>query len=322
MKKNVFLLICGTIILFYSGCATVSTPVQQTEAPVTKEQQIKAQTAAQIPVVKQYKRKIAIARFSNESNYGRSLMTDQDYDRIGKQASDMLAAKLIMSNKFIVLERTDLSKIIKEQAISGDATLVGVDALIIGSVTEFGRSVAGKVGFLSSTKVQVARAKVEARLVDVKTGHAFFSAAGVGQADTESGEIAGFGSRADYDATLNDRAISAAISDMLDRVVSTLEDRPWKTDILDIKDAQVFISGGKKQGIQIGDVLQVMQQGTTVRSKQTGFAMNLPPEKIAEIKVSGFFGSDESNEGSICQLISGSINSANIDKIFVEEVKK
>lgn len=168
----------------------------------------------------------------------------------------------------------------------------------------------------------MARAKVEARLVDVKTGHAFFSAAGVGQADTESGEIAGFGSRADYDATLNDRAISAAISDMLDRVVSTLEDRPWKTDILDIKDAQVFISGGKKQGIQIGDVLQVMQQGTTVRSKQTGFAMNLPPEKIAEIKVSGFFGSDESNEGSICQLISGSINSANIDKIFVEEVKK
>lgn len=106
MKKNVFLLICGTIILFYSGCATVSTPVQQTEAPVTKEQQIKAQTAAQIPVVKQYKRKIAIARFSNESNYGRSLMTDQDYDRIGKQASDMLAAKLIMSNKFIVPERT------------------------------------------------------------------------------------------------------------------------------------------------------------------------------------------------------------------------
>ena len=321
MKKYIFIFLCGTIIL-YSGCATVSTPIQQTEAPVSKQQQVKAQTIAQSPIAKQYKRKVAISRFSNESNYGRSLMTDQDYDRIGKQASDMLAAKLIKSNKFIVFERTDLSKIIKEQAISGDANLIGVDALIVGSVTEFGRSLGGKVGFLSSTKLQTARAKVETRLVDVKTGQAFFSSAGVGEANTESGEVAGFGSRADYDATLNDRAISAAISDMLDKIVSSLEERPWKTDILEIKGAEVFISGGQNQGIKIGDILRVMEQGAAVKSKQTGFTMNLPSKKIAEIKVSAFFGNNENNEGSVCQIISGTINASNNDKLFVEEVKK
>ena len=321
MKKHIFIFLCGTIML-YSGCATVSTPVQQTEAPVSKQQQVKAQTVVQMPTTKQYKRKVAIARFSNESNYGRSLMTDQDYDQIGKQASDMLMAKLIKSNKFIVFERTDLSKIIKEQSISGDANLIGVDALIVGSVTEFGRSLGGKVGFLSSTKLQTARAKVEARLVDVKTGQAFFSSAGVGEANTESGEVAGFGSRADYDATLNDRAISAAISDMLDKIVSSLEERPWKTDILEIKGAEVFISGGQKQGIKIGDILQVIKQGSAVKSKQTGFTMNLPPKKIAEIKVSEFFGNNENDEGSVCQIISGTINASNNDKLFVEEVKK
>lgn len=321
MKKYFFIFLCGTIML-YIGCATVSTPMQQTEAPVSKQQQVKAQTVTQSPTIKQYKRKVAISRFSNESNYGRSLMTDQDYDRIGKQASDMLIAKLIKSNKFIVFERTDLSKIIKEQSISGNANLIGVDALIIGSVTEFGRSLGGKVGFLSSTKLQTARAKVETRLVDVKTGQAFFSSAGVGEANTESGEVAGFGSRADYDATLNDRAISAAISDMLDKIVSSLEERPWKTDILEIKGAEVFISGGQKQGIKIGDILQVMEQGAAVKSKQTGFTMNLPPKKIAEIKVSEFFGNNENDEGSVCQLISGTINVSNNDKLFVEEVKK
>jgi curli biogenesis system outer membrane secretion channel CsgG len=321
MKKYKFIFLCGTIML-YSGCATVSAPVQQTEAPVPKQQQIKAQAAVQAPVAKQYKRKVAIARFSNESNYGRSLMTDQDYDRIGKQASDMLAAKLIKSNNFIVFERTDLSKIIKEQAITGDANLVGVDALIVGSVTEFGRSLGGKVGFLSSTKVQTARAKVEARLVDVKTGQAFFSSAGVGEANTESGEVAGYGSRADYDATLNDRAISAAISDMLDKIVSSLEERPWKTDILEIKDGDVFISGGKNQGIKTGDILQVMERGVAVKSKQTGFTINLPSKKIAEIKVNSFFGDNENNEGSVCQIISGTINARNNDKLYVEEVKK
>lgn len=315
-------LILGAASTFIIGCATVSTPPEPIEAPQTKTQQTKAQVAIQQPVVKQYKRKIAIARFSNESNYGRSLMTDQDFDRVGKQASDMLAAKLVKSNKFIVFERTDLTKILKEQAISGDAKLVGVDTLIVGSVTEFGRSVGGKSGFLSSTKLQTARAKVEVRLIDVKTGQAFFSASGVGEANTESGEIAGFGSRAEYDATLNDRAISAAISDMLDKLVSTLDERAWKTDILEIQDGQVFISGGPKQGLKVGDMLNVMGQGTTIKSKQTGFDINLPSKKIADIRVVSFFGDNDNNEGSVCEIMTGTITGVNLGTIFVEEVKK
>ncbi|MDD2897344.1 MAG: CsgG/HfaB family protein [Desulfuromonadaceae bacterium] len=318
-KCNVFL---WFVFLLTAGCATVSPPPEQVESPINKAQQIKAQVAAQHPTTKQYKRKVAIARFTNESNYGRSLMTDQDYDRIGKQASDMLSAKLIKSNRFVVFERIDMSKVLKEQTISGDAKLVGVDALIVGSVTEFGRSVAGKSGFLSSTKVQTARAKVEARLIDVKTGQAFFSAAGVGEANTETGEIAGYGSRAEYDATLNDRAISAAISDMLDKVVSTLDERKWKTDVLEIQNGNVFISGGQKQGLKIGDVLQVMEQGAVVKSKQSGFDISLPPKKIAEVRIVSFFGENENNEGSICEVTSGLISQSNTGKIFVEEVKK
>lgn len=315
-------LILGVVAVIFAGCATVSIPTEQVEAPATQAEQVKAQAAVQLPVVKGYKRKVAIARFSNESNYGRSLMTDQDYDRIGKQASDMLAAKLIMTNKFIVFERTDLSKVQREQTISGTADLVGVDALIIGSVTEFGRSTGGKQGFISNTKVQTARAKVEARLVDVKTGQAFFSVAGVGEASTETGTIAGYGSRAEYDATLNDRAISAAISDMLDKLVSTFAERSWKTDILEIQDGLVFISGGQRQGIMVGDILQVMEQGASVKSKQSGFEINLPAKKTAEIRVASFFGDTENNEGSVCEISSGNVNAASLGKIYVEEVKK
>ncbi len=317
---NYFIL--GIITFVLSGCATRSTPIAPMEAPVAQVEQVKAQISAQLPSAKEYKRKVAIARFSNESNYGRSLMTDQDYDRIGKQASDMLAAKLIKTNKVVVFERADLSKIQREQAISGDAKLIGVDALVVGSVTEFGRSTGGKTGFLSKTKVQTARARVDARLVDVKTGQAFFSVSGVGEASTESGEIAGFGSRAEYDATLNDRAISAAISDMLDKLVSSLGERPWKSDILAVQPGQVFISGGKSQGLKVGDILQVMEQGSTVKSKQSSFDINLPPQKIAEIKVISFFGENENNEGSVCQIFSGEINDSNLEKIYVEEVSK
>jgi curli biogenesis system outer membrane secretion channel CsgG len=315
------IIICGAFIALLAGCATVSEPLAPVESPVPKAQQQQAQVAVQQPVVKRFKRKVAIGRFTNESNYGRALMTDQDYDRIGKQASDMLASKMVKSGKFIVFERPDLNKIKREQALAGDATLIGVDSLIIGSVTEFGRSIGGKTGFLSSTKVQTARAKVEIRLVDVKTSQIFFSASGTGEASTESGEIAGFGSRADYDATLNDRAISAAISDVIDRLVATLDERPWKTDILQVQANQVFVSGGQRQGLKPGDLLQVMEQGTALKSRQSGFMINLPASKVATIKVLTFFGDTENNEGAVSEVVQGTIDPTKLGKLYVEEIK-
>jgi curli biogenesis system outer membrane secretion channel CsgG len=309
----------GLFCLLASGCATTTTQIEQAEAPVTKTQQIKAQNAAATPASKQYKRKIAIVRFTNETNYGKALMTDNDFDRLGKQASDMLASRLVKSGDFLVFERSDVRKIQQEQAISGGG-LIGVDTAIVGSVTEFGRSVSGKSGFMSSTKVQLARAKVDIRLVDIKTGQLYFSATGVGEASTESGEIAGYGSRAEYDATLNDRAIAAAISDVIDKLISTLDQRKWRTDILESKDNNIFISGGARQGIKLGDTLRVMASGQKVKSKQTGMEINLPGKQIATIRVVSFFGESENEEGSFCEITSGTIDPT-ATNYYVEEVK-
>jgi curli biogenesis system outer membrane secretion channel CsgG len=308
-------------IMALPGCATVSQKPVATESPVPKAQQVRTQERIQAPETKRYKLKVAVGRFTNETNYGRSLLSDADLDRIGKQASDMLMSRLIQSGQFVVLERTDLSKLKREHEIAGAGNLVGADTLVIGSVTEFGRSVSGKVGFLSSTKMQTAKAKVDIRLVDAKTGHAYFSAIGAGEASTESGEVAGFGSRAEYDATLNDRAIAAAISDVIDRLVSKLADRKWKTDILEVKDGQVFISGGKRQGLTEGDVLAAMEAGATVKSKQTGFDVTLPAKKVATLKVVGLFGETETDEGAVCEVSGGTIPKPLSPNLFVTEAK-
>jgi curli biogenesis system outer membrane secretion channel CsgG len=307
--------------LLLTACVTPSQRPTMVESPVPKAAQLTAQQAAQAPAAPRYKRKIAIGRFSNETSYGRSLLNDAELDRIGKQASDMLASRLVMSGQFIVLERPDLSKIQREQAISGVAGLVGADTLVVGSVTEFGRSVGGKTGFLSSTKEQIAKAKVDVRLVDAKTGHAYFSANGAGEARSEAGEVAGFGSRSEYDATLNDRAIAAAISDLIDRLVSRLTDRPWMTDILQVQAGQVFVSGGKGQGLKPGDELAVMAAGQTVKSAQSGFDVTLPPTQVATLRVVSTFGDSETNEGSVCQVTAGAVDPAALKQLFVAERK-
>lgn len=290
-----------------SACATTTPQQQQVAPPVSLAQQAAAQREAIAVVVKTLKRKIAIGRFTNETRYGRTFQVDPNLDPLGKQASDMLATRLVESQKFLVFERPDLDKVKAEQTLLKGSNLVGVDALVLGSITEFGRSTTGKSGFFSATKIQTAHAKVEIRLVDVRTGYVFFTASGTGDASTESGEIAGFGSKADYDGSLNDRAIGAAISDVQNVLISKLESRPWRTDILKIDGRRIYISGGSRQGLKVGDKLTVFQLGETIKSDQTGFNITLPPKAVAQIQIVSLFGDSETDEGAVTELVSGTV---------------
>jgi hypothetical protein len=119
---------------------------------------------------------------------------------------------------------------------------------------------------------------------------------------------------------LNDRAIGAAISDVVDRLVQKLSDRPWRTDILDVRGPQVFISGGARQGLKAGDTLAVMESGETTRSKQSGFEVTLPSHQVATLRVASVFGDSETNEGSVCEITSGALDKAALAKLYVAEL--
>lgn len=311
----------ATALLSISGCATVEAPAERTVVPsITSASQ--AQAAK--PEAPTLKRKVAIARFSNSTNYGKGLLFDGENDPLADQAKDMLVKRLIESDRFLVFERDNLDELAFEQSLNGQSggfDLVGVDAVVVGSVTEFGRSTEGRSGFLSSTKKQSASATVEARLVDPKTGLAFFSASGLGEASVEAGEVAGFGSSAGYDSTLNDNAISAAVSDLTSEIVGNLADRVWRTDVLQTDGATVYISGGPTQGIQIGDRFSIETIGETISSAQTGLPITLPGKAVAVIEVESFFGDTEYSEGAVANIVEGSIGETSVSELIVREMK-
>ena len=302
--------------LALSACATPQTPPKSISVPPPPPE-VKA--AAMQPITPTLKRKIAIGRFSNSTNYGRALLFNDQKDPLAEQASDMLSTRLIDTGQFLVFERQDINALKAEEEITGKAAqLVGVDALIVGSVTQFGRQTEGQVGFLSSTKRQTASATVEIRLVDAHTGLAFFSTTGSGSASVEAGEVAGFGSRAAYDSTLTDRAIGAAISDLTTNVIQKLKERPWMTDILDVSGTQVQISGGPNQGIKVGDEFVVENKGKTVISGQSGLPITLPGTQVARIRVTSFFGTGEA-EGATADIVSGGISASQRTSLIVKE---
>lgn len=174
---------------------------------------------------------VAIARFTNESIYGSGLFTDAAGDRLGKQAADLLARHLMQTQRFNVVERQDIGKLEAEAALMGKSerqfrqNLEGVDALILGSVAELGRDETGSSWLVGKQRTQRARARVVLRLVDPVTGQVFYSQEGSGDATLSSTSTLGFGGTSGFDSTLEGKAIDAAIVNLMNNVVQTLDSR-------------------------------------------------------------------------------------------------
>ena len=175
------------------------------------------------------KKKIAIARFSNETRASNSFLLDKNDDRIGKQAADILSARLAssVSQSFLMFERQDKNYVDSEAALKGlQESGVAVDYLIVGSVSEFGRSTESDTGVFSRSKTQKAYAKVNVRLIDTATGRIVDSVEGAGEATTSTKKTLGSGTDAGYDQSLTDKALSEAISQMISNLIQQMTVQP------------------------------------------------------------------------------------------------
>lgn len=254
------------------------------------------------------KRKVAIARFTNETTYGRSFLVDKDANPIGKQALDILSKKLLDTGKFILLERADLEKVNAELGFAGASSTLknAADYLIVGSITAFGRKNEGEVGVFTRTRRQTAFAKVTIRLVDVQSGMVIYAEEGSGEAYSEQKSTMGLGPTADYDSSLNDKVLDAAISNLASKVIENLLGKPWRAYILAHSDGSYVVTASRDQGLVVGDTLDVYAKGKTVKNPQTGMDVVLPGKKVSSVKIDAFTG-EANNEVAIASVVSGEL---------------
>jgi len=270
------------------------------------------------------KRKVAIARFSNETQYAKGIFYDKENDPMGKQVLDILSTKLASSGKFILLERQDMDKVMEELKIAGNqgSLKIGADYLIIGSVTQFGRKNVGDVNAFSRTKTQTVEAAVSIRLVDVSTGQIIYSEEAKGEAETTNKTTMGFGERTDYDATLSDEAISVALSKLVENIINNCMDRPWKAYFLSYDENGIIISGGKSQGLKIGNLFDVVEKGKVVENPQTGMKIELPGKTVGKIRIDFVGGENPENEFSMILFTEGDIDKQNLSNYYIKEIKQ
>ena len=292
-----------------------------------KTQIVETAKPTQAPDGKTIKRKVAIGRFSNETQYAKGVFYDKENDPMGKQALDILSAKLAASGKFLLLERSDLAQLLEEakKSENGESGLqsIGADYLIIGSITEFGRKNTGKEGVFTSTKMQTVEAGVAIRLVDVSTGLIVYSDEAKGQAQITTRSTLGVGGRADFDATLSDKAISEAIGQLVENIINKCTDKPWRTFFLTYDADAQMIAGGASQGVKEGDTFAVKTRGKKVKNPQSGMMIELPGKQVGTVTVTGTGGDTPETEYSFVEYNGTTpIDASKLNTYYIEEIKK
>src|ERR1022692_1032602 len=201
LALSAFICLAGTNLRAASPRA-----VQATEA---------AQTSAAPPAQGRRKR-VAIFDFDYATVHaGVSGIFGQDVD-IGKGISDLLVTYLVKDGSYSVIERKALDKILTEQNFSNSdranptsaakiGKLLGVDAIIVGSITQFGNETKntnlggqggnwggfGVGGF--GHKKSKAIVAVEAKIINIDTAEIMAVASGKGEASRESTSMLGGG---------------------------------------------------------------------------------------------------------------------------------
>lgn len=250
------------------------------------------------------KRRIGVVEFENKSAYGQG--------RLGGAASDILVTELVKSGKFIVVERDRMEKILAEQKLQGgglidQATAVkvgqimGLEAIVTGSVSQFGVKKEGSDYLITQSKRQVAEVAVDLRLVDVQSGQVILADSGKGTAKTTKASFLGMGTKGGYDETLEGEALRAALVQFVTNAASQLNKKPWSCMVADASGGELYINAGQDSGVEAGLDLDCYRQGAAIRDPRTNQVIGHREEYIGRAEVERYCG--EGGDCSVARLV-------------------
>lgn len=249
---------------------------------------------------------------------------------IGKGISDMLIDKLVNDGSFRVIERNQIDKILNEQNFANSnradtATaakighILGVDAVITGDITQFGRddqnkNVGGMLGKWGSgyglggvgTQKSKAVVQITARMIDTSTGEILASASGKGES-ARSGTMlggggagtggfggggAGMGS-SNFAQTIIGEATTQAVAALAQNLAADSTKLPTIVAptvsvsglVADASSSDIIINVGTQAGVKVGDKLQISRIVRVVKDPVTGKPLRSIENPVGQLTV-------------------------------------
>ncbi len=276
----------------------------------------------------QQKKRIAVLDFDYATVYSDVGYIFGSNVDVGKGIADLLVTKLVQGGQYSVIERKQLDKIMAEQNLGAsgrvdEATaarigkILGVDALIMGSIHSFGRDDRSKGGgggvsvpvpVFGGVKLGSKKAKAQVginfRMVATDTAEIFAAGDARGESKREGASIqASGGVKGVYtDGALGMNAsnfaetiIGEAVYDCVNKLAAQLEEKATtlpartaaavKTEgvIADVSGNIVILNIGRNAGLKKGDRLEVKRVTREVKDPDTGKVIRVVSDKVGEV---------------------------------------
>ncbi|HKQ88363.1 MAG TPA: CsgG/HfaB family protein, partial [Candidatus Acidoferrales bacterium] len=352
MKKlaSALFVLCSFAFLFFAAAPVVraqakpvATPASCVAAPAPAAAGGAAATVAPAAAPAQpqgRKKRIAIFDFDYatvQTNSAAVFGTNVD---VGKGVSDLLVKCLVQDGTYSVIERQQLDKILSEQNFSNSdranptsaaqiGKLLGVDAIIVGSVTQFGNdnkdtkiggAGAGLGGFgLGGFGKKKSKAVVmlDARIVNIDTAEILGVAEGKGESERDSTSLLGgggnwhgfgaggvdFGS-SDFQQTIIGEAVNQAVNQLSSGLVADSSKFDARTITVSglvaaVDGGQVILNVGSKAGVKVGDQLSIERVTKEIKDPTTGAVIRRMTTPVGVVKVT-----DVDALSSVCTPVS------------------
>lgn len=263
--------------------------------------------------------------------------SDQD---IGKGIADMLVTNLVRNGTYSVIERKQLDQVLREQNFQQSgradpssavqlAKILGVDAIIIGSITQFGRDdkklgVGGAgvhVGGIGiggfGKKSAKAVVQIDARIVSTTTAEILGVATGHGESKRSGVSLAGgvaiggtgaagaldMGS-SNFANTIIGEATRSAVDSLTGQLVAAAGSiQETKVEIralvADVSGGEVTINVGTGAGVKVGAEYDVVRPGREIKDPATGRVLRRTTTPVGKLKIT------EADEGSATGTLTG-----------------
>jgi outer membrane protein OmpA-like peptidoglycan-associated protein/curli biogenesis system outer membrane secretion channel CsgG len=263
---------------------------------------------------------------------------------IGKGITQLLVTDLVKNGTFSVIERSALDKVLAEQNFSNSnradpasaariGKILGVDYIIVGTITEFGnetnkQNVGGSGGNFhgfgiggighSNSKANVA---IDARMINTDTAEILAAAEGKGESSRSGvsllgggGNWNGFGNgnvdfgSSNFQNTIIGEATKKAV-DNLARDLAANSGRlsanvhTFKGDglIAAVDGGQIILNVGGKAGIKVGDTIDVTRSTREIKDPATGQVLRRLTTTVGTLRAT-----DVDEVSAICTPVSGS----------------
>ncbi len=291
----------------------------------------------------QQKKRVAVMNFDYATvrSYSAAIFgTDQD---IGKGIADLIVEKLVQAGQYSVVERKQLDKIIAEQNFSNSdradpntaakiARILGVDAIVMGSITQFGRDdktlgIAGgaaniAAGRFGLGKVRQSDAKavvaISARMVNTDTAEIIAAVKGLGESSRKGTSLFGAGggntragggvdmTSSNFAQTIIGEAVDKATTDLCAQLNEQADKLPARVYVInglvaDASGGMLVLNVGSRVGVKVGDKLEVRRKIRDIKDPSTGKVIRSLENKVGEVVIT------EVDEGSSVGTFNGSM---------------